>query len=109
MQIASKKRGVRPYKLNVASSEELIEFCSQYNLSEYEIMLVERGNVTHAGAIIARDEGAGIPGKCIVELLEGSREDLSHGHKTPISAVVGIPEENPFRTIRSKNRCTTTP
>ena len=63
-------------------------------------MLVERGNVTHAGSIIAKDDDVGIPGKCIVELVEGTGEDLFHALKTPVTATVDFPKINWFRAIR---------
>ncbi|MCH7568351.1 MAG: hypothetical protein IIA87_02925 [Nanoarchaeota archaeon] len=93
----------RPYNVNITSPEELREFCSKYDLSQYSVMLVEKGNVTHSGSIIARDDSPGNPGKCIIELVEGTGEDLLHGLKTPVTVAIEIPGLNWFRTMRYLN------
>ncbi len=82
----------RPFALKISSYEELRRFCSLYEICDYDtIQLVsEPGTVTHTGAIIAMDEGMGVQGHCIVELVEGNGPDLFHGHKTPVRAEVGF-------------------
>jgi len=90
----------RPYRINLTSPEELLEFCSEYDSSQYSVMLVEKGNVTHSGSIVARDDSPGNPGKCVVELVQGTGEDLFHGSKTPVTLLIETPRLNWFRTMR---------
>ena len=97
--IPHQERAPRPYKSNVKSMEELKEFCEGYDRSQYSIMLVKVGNVTHTGAIIATDDTPCVPGKAVIELVEGTGEDLFHGRKTPITAMIGAPP-NFSRIIR---------
>ncbi len=95
--------GIRPYKFPVKSVKEFLGFIEKYDLAGYSsVHLVEKGDgkLTHTGCIIARDESPGIPGRCLVELVEGNGEDLFHGLKTPIRADIDCPGINWFRTIK---------
>lgn len=98
-RLIPKSGGIRPYNLEIRSAEELRDFYSE-NPGDYQAMLVERGNVTHAGAIIAKDESTGNPGKCTVELVEGTGEDLAHGLRTPVSTQIDFPGRNWFRIFK---------
>lgn len=99
-RLIPKHGGRRPYKPNIASIKGLKWFCKPHDLSQYEIQLVEKGNITHTGSIIAEDESIGIPGKSIMEIVEGTGEDLFHGLKTPNLATIDFPGINWFRAIR---------
>lgn len=79
----------RPYCLRLESSNELQEFLASYHLADYgEMQLVEKPDIMYTGSIIAQDEAPGIPGKCVVELVQGDGPDLFHGKKTPITAFI---------------------
>lgn len=84
------KEGERQYKPLVRSAQEFREFCSPHNMKKYIINLVEKGNVTHTGSIIAADETPSDIRKCIVEVVEGDGPDLFHGHMTPVHAEVNF-------------------
>lgn len=79
----------RPYCLRLTSQTELQEFLFSYHLDDYrEMQLVEKPEIMYSGSIVAQDEALGIPGKCVVELVQGDGSDLFHGKKTPITTFI---------------------
>ncbi len=85
-RLIPRERGERPFRVRLRSAQEFREFCGGYDLSKYIINVVQRGDITHTGSIVARDEASCVPGRCIVEVVEGEGPDLFHGHKTPATA-----------------------
>ena|SRR3989338_3842184 len=80
--IPKDKNAIRPYHLKIKTQEEFLHFCMQYELSEYKIQLVEKGNITHSGVIVIKNK------KGIIELVRGDGPDITHGHKIPVTADV---------------------
>ncbi|MBI2103151.1 hypothetical protein HYT55_04885 [Candidatus Woesearchaeota archaeon] len=75
----------RPYRLDLSTVTELQDFLSGYSLASFkELHLVERGEVVYSGVIIAQDERCFLPGRCLVELVQGDGPDLFHGRRVPI-------------------------
>lgn len=80
--IPKNKDVIRPYKLRLTSVSEFQKFCSEYNLSEYIIQIVERPNITHSGVIIVKKRFS------VIEVVKGDGPDMTHGLKTPVTAVI---------------------
>lgn len=90
--IPKEKNILRPYKLGIKSRDELIDFCSNYDLNKYIINLIEDGNVTHTGVILAKNtyDDFETPNTCFVEIIRGSGPELMHGKKIPANGDVDI-------------------
>lgn len=86
--IPKDKDMIRPYKLKINSAKEFRDFCKEYDLKKYTIQLVEKGEVTYFGVIIATNDEKDNLGVCIIELVEGDGPDLTHGEKIPITAKI---------------------
>ena len=80
--------GRRPYRERISSAEEFRAFCSEYNLSNYDIHLVEKPGLEYTGGIIANEFGPGIPMSCAIEIVRGDGHALFHGKEIPIHADV---------------------
>ena len=98
-RLVPKDGGIRPYRLKLTTAEEFRKFVSEYDLTKYKVHFVEKGDLTHTGAIIATEEAFGVPGRCVIELVEGDGPTLFHGKETPISAQIEFPSPGP-RVIR---------
>ncbi len=82
--IPSDLRLERPWRQPIRAYEELRRFLDEHDLREYRtLQLVEKGNVTHTGGIVATDLEPGVPGPTVIELVRGDGVDLFHGKKTP--------------------------
>jgi len=78
-----KTKKERPYRQHLRTAADFRKFCSEYDLSEYGIQILERQETTHAGNIIVKEE------RCIVEIIEGNNAiGLNQGYMTPIHAEI---------------------
>jgi len=80
--IPKNTEAIRPYALKLTTTNEFQKFCAQYNLSEYGIQLVEKGDITHSGTAIVKKEAI------IIEIVKGDGPDMTHGLKTPLTTII---------------------